>query len=160
MILTDFYKAEKLTEAKSRFDIISSTGEYDYFERNLINKRGYNVAGLSFNLVCRPESWGGKKTDLAITKGSDNITSVKRPNIENNTAFGDIKGKNDGCIIVFNADFREVGITSIEIFIARGLRNDTISLWELFTDGELNDEIEVLRHKSVTKIVTKPDIIK
>lgn len=156
MIFTDYYKGEKLTDAKSRYDITVSTGEYDYFEILLINKRGFNVGGLSFNLVARPDRWKGKKTDLAITKGSDNITSVKRPNSEISIAYGDIKGKNDGCIIVFNPDFKEVGINTIEIFIARGLRNDTISLWDLFTDGELNHEIEALRKKSVTRKVTKP----
>lgn len=154
MIFTDFYKGEKLTDAKSRYDITSSTNEYDYFESLLINKRGFNIDGLSFNLVSRPERWKGNKTDLAITKGSNNITSVKRPNPESKIAYGDIKGSNDGCIIMFNSDFREAGITSIEIFIARGLRNDTNSLWDLFTDGELNHEVEALRKKAVTKIVT------
>jgi hypothetical protein len=154
MILTDYYKGEKLTDAKCRYDITASKGDYDYFERNLINKRGFNIGGLSFNCVSRPDRWKGKKTDLAITKGSNNITSVKRPNLENNFAYGDIKGSNDGCIIVFNPDFKETGIKTIEIFIARGLRNDTNSLWDLFTDGELNHEVEALRKKAVTKIVT------
>jgi len=157
MIFTDYYKGEKLTDAKSRYDITTSTGEYDYFESLLINKRGFNIGGLSFNLVARPDRWKGKKTDLAITKGSQNITSVKRPNPENNFAYGDIKGKNDGCIIEFNPSFKEAGITTLEIYIARGLRNDTNSLWDLFTDGELNNEVEELRKKAVTKNVTKPD---
>lgn len=157
MILTDYYKGEKLTDAKSRYDITKSTGEYEYFERMLTNKRGFNILGLSFNCVARPDKWKGKKTDLAITKGSQNITSIKRPNPENNLAFGDIKGTQDGCLIVFNPDFKEKGITTIELFIARGMRNDTTGLWELFTDGELNHEIEELRKKAVTKIVTKPD---
>lgn len=156
-VFTDYYKGEKLTDAQSRYDITASTGEYDYFENLLINKRGFNIGGLSFNLVARPDRWKGKKTDLAITKGSDNITSVKRPNIESNIAYGDIKGKNDGCIIVFNDDFKAVGIKTIEIFIARGLKNDLNSLWDLFTDRELNHEVETLKQKAVTKNVTMPD---
>lgn len=157
MILTDYYKGEKLTDAKSRYDIIKSTGEYEPFERVLTNKRGYNTLGLSFNCIARPDRWKGKKTDLAITKGSQNITSIKRPNPDNNLAFGDIKETQDGCLIVFNPDFKERGITSIEIFIARGLRNDTTSLWDLFTDEELDNEIEALKQKAVTKIVTNPE---
>ena len=155
MIFTDYYKAEKLTSAKCRFDITTSTGEYDYFETLLTNKRGFNIGGLSFNCVSRPDHWKGKKTDLAITKGSKNITSIKRLNLELNTAFGDISGTNDGCIIIFNPDFKEKGINIIEIFIARGLRNDTNSLWDLLIDGQLNHELEALRQKSVTKKVTK-----
>ena len=154
MILTDYYKGEKLTDAQSRFDVIASTGEYDFFETLLINKQKFNVGGLSFNYCPRPDRWGGKKTDMALTKGSQNITSIKRPNLENNLAYGDINTTNDGCIIVLNPDYKENGITTIEVFIARGCRNDTDGLWFLFADGELNDEVEVLRKKAVTKIVT------
>jgi hypothetical protein len=154
---TDYYKGEKLTDAKSRFDIVASTGEYDLFESLLINKQKFNIGGLSFNFGQRPDRWKGKKTAMAITKGSHNITSVKRPSLENNFAFGDINGSNDGCIIVFNTDYKHTGITIIEIFIARGLRNDTDGLWDLFTDGELNHEIEALRKKAVTKNVTGTD---
>lgn len=159
MIFTDYYSGQKLTDAKSRYDITTSTGEYDLFESLLINKRGFNIGGLllSFNCVSRPDRWRGKKTDLAITKGSNNITSIKRPDIENNIAFGDINGTSDGCIIIFNPDFKEVGINTIEIFIARGLKNDTNSLWNLFTDGELNHEVEALRKMAVTKTVTGQD---
>ena len=155
MILTDYYKGEKLTEKQSRFDITASTGEYDLFESLLINKKVFNVGGLSFNYVSRPDRWNGKKTDYAITKGSHNITSIKRPNIETPFGYGDINGSNDGCIIVYNSDFKEAGIRTIEILIARGLRNDTNSLWDLFTDGELNTDVEQLRKKAVTKNVTR-----
>lgn len=157
MILSDYYKGQKLTDAKSRFDITASTGEYDLFEILLINKQKFNIGGLSFNFGQRPDGWKGKKTDMAITKGSHNITSVKRPNLENNFAYGDINGSNDGCIIVFNPDFKETGITTIEIFIARGLRNDTDGLWNLFIDGELKNDIVTLRIKAVTKNVTGND---
>ena len=154
MILTDYYKGEKLTDALCRFDITASTGGYDLFETLIINKLKFNIGGLSFNFVQRPDRWGGKKTDMAITKGSHNITSVKRPDLESPFAYGDINGTNDGCIIVFNPDYKDTGITTIEIFIARGLRNDTDGLWQLFTDGELINEIEALRKKAVTKNVT------
>lgn len=157
MILTDYYRGERLTEAQSRFDVTASTGEYDLFESLLINKKVFNIGGLSFNFIHRPDKWTGKKTDYAITKGSHNITSVKRPDIKTPFGYGDIKGSNDGCIIVFNHDFKEAGINAIEIIIARGLRNDTNSLWDLFTDGELKTEVEALRKKAVTKKVTGQD---
>jgi hypothetical protein len=157
MILTDYYKGQRLTEAQSRFDVTASTGEYEFFEKLLINKLKFNIGGLSFNFVPRPDRWTGKKTDYAITKGSHNITSVKRPNIETPFAYGDINGSNDGCIIIFNSDYKETDINTIEIFLARGLRNDVNCLWDLFTDGELTHEIEGLRNKAVTKRVTSQD---
>lgn len=157
MILTDYYKGEKLTDAKSRFDITASTGEYDLFESLLINKAKFNIGGLSFNFSLQPERFGGKKVDNILSKGSHSITKVFRPNLENYNAYGDINGSNDGCILVFNSDYKETGITTIEIFIARGLRSDKDGLWNLFCDGELNHEIEVLRKKAVTKNVTGKD---
>ncbi len=157
MILTDLYTGQKLTESKFRFDITASTGEYDSFENLLINKKKFNIGGLSFNYVPRSKDWKGKETDFAITKGNQNITSVKRPDIESNFAFGDINGTNDGCIIAYNHDYKQFGINTIEIFIARGCKNDTNGLWNLFTDGELDHEIEALRKRAVTKKVTGKD---
>lgn len=152
MILTDYYKGEKLTDAKSRFDVVASSGEYDLFESLLINKRGFNIGGISFNLVSRPERWKSKNASLAICKGSHNITSLIRPDLNLNFAFGDINL--DALIFVFNADWKEAGINTLEIFIARGLKNDVNSLWNLLIDEELNEEIEYFRNKAVTKKVT------
>lgn len=157
MILTDYYKGEKLTSAKCRFDVTASTGDYDFFESLLINKRKFNIGGLSFNYTQQPEGHSGKKVDNIICKGKHSITKIFRPDIENNFAYGDINGTTDGCIIVFNPDYKGTGITAIEIFIARGCKNDTNGLWFLFSDGELNHEVEALRQKAVTKNVTGKD---
>jgi hypothetical protein len=155
MILTDYYKGEKLTDAKSRYDITASSGEYDLFESLLINKTRFNIGGQSFNCVSRPNRWKKKNADLAISKGSHNITSLIRPDISTNYAFGDINHTKDGCIIAFNPDWKETSITTIEIFIARGLRSDINSLWDLLIDEELKPEMETLRQKAVTKNVTE-----
>ena len=148
MILNDYYLAERLTDAKCRFDITVSTGNYDLFERLLINKLKFNIGGLSFNCVSTPENHKGKKADSILCKGSFSITKIIRPNIESPVSYGDINGTNDACIILYNPDFKQVGITTIEIFIAKGAKNDKLQLWHLFTDGELNDEVEVLKQKA------------
>jgi len=154
MFLTDYYKGQKLTYSLYRYDIVASTGEYDYFENLLINKRGFNIGGQSFNLVGRPERWKGTKTDLAITKNNHNITSVKMPNLESNYGYGDINGTRDGCIIVFNPDYRSAGIHTVEIFIARGCKNFMITAWSDIVNGDLMYEFDALRQKAVTKNVT------
>jgi hypothetical protein len=154
MILTDYYKGEKLTEAQSRFDITASTGEYDLFESLLVNKRKFNIGGLSFNFAPQPETHGGKRVDFILCKGCHSITKVFRPNLENNLAYGDINGSNDGCVMVFNPDYKQNGITTIELFIARGLRSDKDGLWFQFADGYLAHEVEALRKRAVTKKVT------
>lgn len=152
MIFTDYYKGEKLTSAASRFDITYSTGEYDYFESLLINKRKFNVGGLSFNCGKRSDKWKGQQWDRAITKGSSNITSVINLCIENCASVGDFKPTNDACIIVYNSDYKDAGIKTIEIFIARGYKNDMNGLWNLFNDGELDHEVDELRKKAVARL--------
>jgi len=155
MILTDFYRGEKLTESKYRFDIVTSTQSYDHFESLLINKRKYNIGGLSFNLVDQPEGHSGRKADFIISKGSHSITKVFRPDIKSPAGFGDINGTSDGCIILFNSDFDKNGIITVEILVGRGCRNDKNGLINLYLEDELNEEIEELRAKAVTNLVTK-----
>ena len=88
---------------KVGYDIIASSGEYDLFESLLINKTRFNIGGFSFNCVTRPDRWKRKNSSLAISKGSHNITSLIRPDLNLNFAFGDINHTKDGCIIVFNS---------------------------------------------------------
>ena len=54
MILSDYYKFQKLTASIYRYDAKDSTGSYDTFERLLINKARFNIGGLSLNYVDRP----------------------------------------------------------------------------------------------------------
>lgn len=152
MRLTDYYNAEKLQEltAKYRFEVTRSTLEYDLFQRLLENKRKPNVGGLSFNFVPRSTKWEGEEVpDNAITKGSENITSVYIPDPSLPYGYGDIKGTRDACLVVFNADFKENGITTIELFIARGQKHNKKNLWYELVDGELDHELEILRKRSV-----------
>ena len=147
MILTDYYKAEKLTVAQCRYDITISTNSYELFENLLINKRKFNVGGLSFNYVDRPATFNGNQNRLAekaITKGNCNVSSVYVPNVENHLiAYGDINNTNDALILVFSQDY-----STIEVFIARGYKNDCMALYQQFIANEFEHEIEVLKAKS------------
>jgi len=147
MILTDYYKGEKLPEikAKSRYDVTSSTKEYEPFEMKLKNKRGDNIGGLSFNYGDTPDRWhfsSKDRPDKAITKG-DNISSVFIPDVTLPFAFGDVKETQDAILLIFSND-RQV----IEIFIARGQKNNRRGLYILLCDGELDHEIEILRNNA------------
>lgn len=153
MILTDYLKGEKHTQAKCRFDIVSSFGEYDLFESLLINKRGFNVGGHSINLIERPIRWNNKNATLALTKGSINITSLIQPDITCNYAYGDIQGTLDALLVIFNSDFRFIGINTIELFIARGLKNSLMGLWNMLLDEELNQDMAMMRNKAAIKHV-------
>lgn len=149
MILTDYYKMAKLPEGKSklRIDCTSSTKSYPEFE-TMRNKK----EALFFYFVDVPDSFSGnakRKADKALTK-TKSISSIYVPDIQKKYAFGDMVGTLDALLFIFNNDYSE-----IEIFIARGQRNNVRQLYNLFSDGELNNEIEQLRKMAVTDLVTQ-----
>jgi hypothetical protein len=129
-----------------RIDCTASTQTYPAFE-TLRNKRGE----LFFYIGDVPARFGGevhRKADKAITKGN-NISSVYVPDVNQNMAYGDVKGTTDCVLIIFDADY-----TEIEIFVARGQRNNRLNLWQMLSGGELDDEISELRARAVTESVT------
>jgi len=147
-ILTDYYKLERLPETKSktRLDCTASTQSYNELEM-LRNKK--HELFMYFGDV--PENFKAdvkRKADKALTK-TKNISSVFVPNVSLPFAFGDIINTPDALLMVYNTDY-----TIIEIFIARGQRNNRLALYNLLTDGELNEEIEILRGRAVTEKVT------
>jgi hypothetical protein len=148
MIFTDYYKAQKLTDAESRFDITASTCSYDLFESLLINKRRFNIGGLSFNYGDRPQAFNGNSNRLsekALTKGNSNISSVFIPSAKNHLiGYGDIHTTNDALILLFSNDYK-----TIEVLIARGYKNDCMALYQQFIADEFEHEIEALKSKSI-----------
>lgn len=139
MILTDYYKGEHLPDAaKTRFDVTASTGNYEPFQTKLKNRKN----GLQFYFGDVPDRFrfsGKDKPDKAITKG-DNISSVFVPDVTLPFAFGDVNHTTDAILLIFSNDWQV-----IEIFIARGQRNNRRNLYHLLCDGELESEIETLR---------------
>lgn len=149
---TDYYRGELLTNAECRYDITKSTGSYQPFEHLLINKRKFNVGGLSFNYVERPDRWkgeDGRRAQKALTKGNVNVSSVFIPNLKKHLiGYGDVNGTHDALIILFNASY-----SVIEVFIARSYANDIQALYTYVTEGEYNHEFEALR--KISKEVLK-----
>ena len=144
MILTDYYNFGKLPEQKSkmRTDCISSTKGYPVFEA-LRNKAG----SLFVYFGDVPTSFGGdikRKADKAITK-TTNISSVFVPDVEKLLGFGDVKSTQDAILIVFNCNYSQM-----EIFVARGQKNNCRQLYNLLADGELDTEIASLKKQAVT----------
>ncbi len=142
MILNDYYKFAKLLNQKSkyRFDCVSCSGAYNSFEI-LRNKKGklfvyYTDVPDNFNATAK------RKADKSINKGK-NISSVYVPDIQSLYAYGDVRTTKDALLIVFNKDY-----TEMELFIARGQKNNRIALYNLLADGELNNEIETLRNEA------------
>lgn len=149
MILTDYYRMEKLPDQKSkmRLDCVKSTRSYPEFEI-MRNKAGE----FFFYFHDVPERFGGdihRKADKAITK-TKNISSVFVPDVQQKFGYGDIRGTNDALLFIFNDNFSE-----IDLFVARGQRHNKRQLYLLLTEGELDHEIEFLKKQAVTDLVTK-----
>jgi hypothetical protein len=148
-IFTDYYKAEKLTEAKGRYDVTRSTASYEQFESLFINKRKFNVGGLSFNYVDRPRAWKGeqaRKPEKAITKGIINVSSIFVPSLkEHLIGYGDVQNTRDAIIVLFNDNY-----TMIELFIARGYVNDLQALYTFVKEGDCSAEFDLLRDTAKT----------
>jgi hypothetical protein len=150
MILTDYYKFEHTpgTKSKLRMDCTASTGGYPAFEE-MRNKKG----ALFIYLGNVPDRFAGdvrRKADKSITnREGRNVSSVFVPDVSLNTAYGDVRDTQDAIMIVGNSDY-----TTIEIFVARGYKNNRTNLWQNLTDGEYDDELSGLRERAVTDSVT------
>lgn len=142
MRLTDYYKMVHLPtcKSKSRFDCIASTGSYEPFEERA--QRGRDKR-FKFYYGGTPGAFSAnakRKADMSISDSS-HISSVFTPDLDNPLlGFGDVANTSDALLFVFSEDYKQ-----IEVFVARGLKNNQQQLFYLLVDGELDDEIAKLR---------------
>ena len=157
MILTDYYRFEKLPNQRSklRIDCTASTGGYDPLEA-LRNKAGDLFLYIGDNT--HTKAGQERKADLALSK-TTHISSVYNPDLNLPYWYGDMKGTTDAFLFVYkNAKFIDGGIqigAVIELFVARGQRNNRSQLYNALSDGGLDEEMNALREQ-VTKIETEP----
>ena len=155
MILTDYYRFEKLPNQKSklRIDCTASTGSYNPLEMYR-NKTGDLFLYIGDNTYTKAGEQ--RKADLALSK-TIHISSVYNPDPELPYWYGDMKGTSDAFLFVHHdTKFVNGGIqvgAVIELFVARGQRNNRTQLYNALYDGELDEEMEQLK-KQVTKSVT------
>ena len=141
MYLTDYYRFERVaTKAKMRLDCTASTESYPEFEEKRATK---------------PDQFGGdvhRKADKSLTIKSKNLSSIFVPEPRGCFAYGDVRGTSDAILIVFdgfeviNGVVQEGG--KMEVFVARGKSKDRVGLFNLLCDGELSEEIAVLRGRA------------
>jgi len=149
MILTDYYRFEKLADTKTRFDCTHSTGSYETFER-LRNKAGKLTVYIGENHVAKGERQ--RISDLAITK-TKSISSIYTPDVKQNKWFGDVNHTADALLFIVH-DFQiingaVVAGAIVELFVARGQKHNQHALWQAFCDGEMTDEVEILKRRAI-----------
>lgn len=167
-ILTDYYKFSRVaTKAKLRLDCVASTESYPEFEERRATKAtkatekrdATNVGDLVIYFGDVPEQFGGdvhRKADKSITIKGKNLSSVYVPDQSNNLAYGDVRGTADALLFVFDGvevvnRVIQAGAT-VEIFIARGKSKDRVPLYNLLSDGELEEELNDLRQRAITNV--------
>ena len=155
MILTDYYRFEKLPNQKSklRIDCTASTSSYDPLEA-LRNKTGDLFLYIGDNT--HTKAGKERKADLVLSR-TIHISSVYNPDLNLPYWYGDMKGTTDAFLFVHtNTEFKngEIQIGAvIELFVARGQRNNRNQLYNILADDGFDDEMNTLR-KQVTKTVT------
>jgi hypothetical protein len=167
-ILTDYYKFSRVaTKAKLRLDCVASTESYPEFEERRATKAtkatekrdATNVGDLVIYFGGVPEQFGGdvhRKADKSITIKGKNLSSVYVPDPSNNLAYGDVRGTADALLFVFDGVEVVNGViqagATVEIFIARGKSKDRVPLYNLLSDGELEEELNDLRQRAITNV--------
>ena len=154
-VLTDYYVFEKIaTKSKTRLDCTASTMSYPEFEEKRATK-ATNIGDLLVYFGDVPEQFGGnihRKADKAITIKGKNLSSVYVPDPSNNFGYGDVRGSADALLFVFEGVEVVNGViptgAAIEVFVARGKSKDRVPLYNLLTDGELDEEMSELRARA------------
>ena len=163
-ILTDYYCFERIaTKSKSRMDCTTSTESYPEFEEKRATKAtkatekrdATNIGDLLIYFCDVPDQFGGnvhRKADKSITIKGKNLSSVYVPDPGSNYAYGDVAGTADALLFVFDGVEIVNGAISqgaaIEVFVARGKSKDRVPLFNLLSDGELDEEMSELRARA------------
>ena len=173
MILTDYYKFEKIAlKSKGRLDCVASTRSYPEFEKDRAKaaikeseKRDAKKEGALVLYYGDASSHVSgniqRKADIAITSISGaHISSVYKPDISQEVAYGDFKGKSDALLFVSHnlsmVDGRVQPGSILEIFVARGKSQDRNSLYNVLVNGELDEDMNILRKAAVSELTNEP----
>lgn len=160
-ILTDYYLFVKIaTKSKTRMDCTNSTHSYPEFELRAATKvvkgtekrDAIDVDDIIIYIGDVPSHFGGdisRKADKSISIKGKNLSSIYTPDITRNIAVGDFQGTDDALLFLFH-NFKIVdGViqpdSKFEVFVARGKAKDRMALYNLLADGELDEEMEMLR---------------
>lgn len=148
MILTDYYRFDKLAEvkSKSRLDCTYSTREYNPLEV-LRNKKGELFAYLLDNTYTSAE------TQLVLSRGYTHISKLTMPDVNYSFGYGDMIHTPDALLFVFSnfkyTDGHPSEGTRMEIFVARGKCHNQKGLYNLLCDGELLRDMAALRATAI-----------
>ncbi len=134
-----YFKFEKDLSKKSKYNLINYSE--DYLPIFLPDKKGNIIIYYYMNKNNVGKEM--RKPLYAITmKGNFYLSGVFMPDFEfPNIGYGDVNGTEDALIFIKKNNI-------IELFIAKGKKNQVSFLYQLITNGELEKEMENLRAKA------------
>lgn len=146
MILTGYYRFEKLQDIKSktRIDCTASTGNNSKLE-SMRNKKGALFIHILKNTYTNPGETN--QSDLTLSK-KDHISSLYCPVLKFPCYYGDLHRTTDAIIVVL-MNFRMInGVVQtgsvVEVYVAKEQRHNSKLLYNNFVNGSLNEEIKYL----------------
>jgi len=169
-ILTDCYIFKRVaTKSKTRLDCVASTESYQEFEEKRATRANKatekrdatSIGDLVVYFGDVPEQFGGnvhRKADKSISIKGKNLSSVYVPDPSNNFAYGDVRGTADALLFAFEGfdlvDGEIQAGATLKVFVARGQSKNRVPLYNLLSDGGLDEEMADLQDRAVTKSVT------
>ncbi len=141
MILDSYYHFKKLPgiESKTRLDLIEYCNEYEPLHKPL--KRSPDIVIYLNDSYCVKEKL--RKSDKTITQAGNNISSIYIPNLNKpDFGYGDCRDTMDALLMIIQEN-------EIELFIAKGKKKNVIALFNLFIDGEFENEIRDLKRTAI-----------
>ena len=149
--LTAYYQLEKLPEdIKTQFNIKSKARLDCVAFCDLLNEQPLNQfvskKQQMYFYCSAPENYiiahAKRISDIGLTHGSNNLSSIYIPNINHpEYGFGDFA--NDCLLFKLNND-----LSAIDMFLIKNGKTLRGQYFQLFIDGELDDEIEAIKQQA------------
>ncbi|MBL1320242.1 MAG: hypothetical protein COA63_004175 [Methylophaga sp.] len=149
--ITAYYQLEKLPEAtKTQFNIKSKARLDCVAHFNLLDEQPLSQfiskKKQMYFYCSAPENYiianAKRISDLGLTHGSKNLSSIYIPNIDHpEYGYGDFA--NDCLLFKLNND-----LSAIDVFIIKNGKTLKRQYFQLFIDGELDDEIEAIKQQA------------
>ena len=157
MILTDYYRLEVLKPTQShRMDCTASTGEYPLFEAMAARSK---VGRLFLYVTKVPDRFTADAQRRAdrILSNCTHLSSIYVPDLEMpNLGYGDVAGTEDALLLKFSGE----GDEALDLYVARGYKNNALALFQLWTDGGLDEEVATLQQRAVSTGVELQTIVR
>ena len=147
MNIDTIYKFQKMPDIKAKTRLDLHAYSYHYSRLDVTGRDKKIFIYLSGKPYVKTNSFK-REPDMCISNRNGHISGLFFPDIENypNIAYGDIRGTQDALIAELAGQNTQLGI-----IIFKGLKEHSLSLYQLYTDGELDEDLKA--HYKLLKVL-------